>query len=542
MWINSGPTVSSICTPQTIEVEPSSSVVGVSKDPTLQVEARKKEYSIVSDGLYATVNAGEAPTWLTSIISTVISNSLETALSDIGSMSDSLTTAISAIDIAKNDYNEFISIQATENAAITSRVSELDATLSTGLVNTNARVTEIDQSYVSAAEAYAISANQTSASLNSTGGLLKGVINDISTANTLQNQTIAGNYNAATEQFDEIDVAYGVMAQDILDVEAKADETQATVEREMTAFAGVDSNGDAIANAQFKVQLKTDVNGNAVIGGFALTNDGNTVSAGFDVDTFRIGYADGNTGTYPFVVDGGTTYLADAMIKTASIDVAKIKQLTANDISSTTGFFSSLKAKFLNIDSGVVQEDFRSSNYNSNSGWRLASDGTLTANEIYARGNIEASSIKTDSANIVNTLNIAGNAVRVMDYISLSAVNIARSWTTIGTATSNVTLVTGTSTKILVTVVLNGRVKGADGNSRNCLFRVLKGGLVVIPTTAFCCSVSSLDFTYTSGTFQYLDTSPVSGNNSYVVQMYRESATDEARFSAGVTIDSAKGV
>jgi hypothetical protein len=346
MWINSGPTVSSICTAQTIEVEPSSSVVDVSKDNTLQVSARKKEYSIVSDALYATVNAEEAPTWLTSIIDTVLSNSLDTALSEIGSMSNSLTTAISAIDIAKNDYNEFISLQTTENSTITSRVSELDATLSTGLVNTNAKVTEIDQAYVSSAEAYAISGNQTSASLNSDGGLLKGVINDISTANTLQNQTIAGNYNAATGQFDEIDVAYGVMAQDILDVDAKIDETEASITREMTTFAGVDSNGDDIANAQFKVELKTNADGSALIGGFNLTNDNSTVAAGFDVDTFRIGRANTDTGGFPFVVDAGVTYLADAMVKNLAID----KIVTADGTSIVTTVDNVVKIKADHVD------------------------------------------------------------------------------------------------------------------------------------------------------------------------------------------------
>lgn len=58
--------------------------------------------------------------------------------------------------------------------------------------------------------------------------------------------------------------------------------------------------------------VKFNVNG--LIGGYGTYNDGTTVQAGYDVDTFWVGRY-GSTGIYPFVVDAGVTYINDAVIK-----------------------------------------------------------------------------------------------------------------------------------------------------------------------------------------------------------------------------------
>ena len=46
-------------------------------------------------------------------------------------------------------------------------------------------------------------------------------------------------------------------------------------------------------------------------------------------------------------------------------------------------------------------------------GWLLDRSGNFYGNNIYARGDIEATSIKAGAANIVNTINVAGNAITV---------------------------------------------------------------------------------------------------------------------------------
>ena len=79
---------------------------------------------------------------------------------------------------------------------------------------------------------------------------------------------------------------------------------------------------------------KVTVNG--LIGGFGIYNDGSTVEAGFDVDTFWIGRS-GIDKVLPFVIDGGVVYINKARIKNADIDTLKIGGRAATSIDSANG-------------------------------------------------------------------------------------------------------------------------------------------------------------------------------------------------------------
>lgn len=70
-------------------------------------------------------------------------------------------------------------------------------------------------------------------------------------------------------------------------------------------------------------------------------------------------------------------------------------------------------------------------NYVGGTGWLLDRSGNFYGNNIYARGDIEASSLKANTA-MVQTLNIAGNAVIVPTYVeypSAAAYNVYQSGT-----------------------------------------------------------------------------------------------------------------
>lgn len=62
---------------------------------------------------------------------------------------------------------------------------------------------------------------------------------------------------------------------------------------------------------------------NNLIGGFGLANNGTTVDAGFDVDTFWVGRTNANK-KKPFIISGGEVFIDAAVIKDASIAAAKI--------------------------------------------------------------------------------------------------------------------------------------------------------------------------------------------------------------------------
>ena len=76
---------------------------------------------------------------------------------------------------------------------------------------------------------------------------------------------------------------------------------------------------------------KVTVNG--LVGGFGIYNDGTTIEAGFDVDTFWVGKTGANK-KKPFIVSGGQVYINQAVIANATIDVAKIDHATIQNLSS----------------------------------------------------------------------------------------------------------------------------------------------------------------------------------------------------------------
>lgn len=77
-------------------------------------------------------------------------------------------------------------------------------------------------------------------------------------------------------------------------------------------------------------------------------------------------------------------------------------------------------------------------NYAGGTGWLLDRSGNFYGNNIYARGDIEASSLKANTA-MVNTLHINGNAVTVpVTYTSSATMALAyNTWTTVGSAYIN---------------------------------------------------------------------------------------------------------
>lgn len=168
-----------------------------------------------------------------------------------------------------------------------------------------------------------------------------------------------------------------------------------TIRAALSEEAQVRANADGTLFGQYTV--KVDLNGWVTGYGFASTVNNGTPHAEFVVLANRFAVvAPGGAPLAPFVVDGLVTHINAAVIKDGSITNAKIGNV---------------------IESG---------NYLAGiSGWRINKNGTAEFRDILARGNIEATSLKTDSANIVKTLHLDGEAVTVPR--SASASNLTQS-------------------------------------------------------------------------------------------------------------------
>jgi hypothetical protein len=177
--------------------ETGATVGGIVHVPTIEqesiVEVKKSEYSIVGDGLYASVNAEEAPAWLMSIIDTTVDSRILNSTQALSNANQSILNALDSIDVAKNSYQELINISATVDQIISSRLQSLDATLN----NNNAKIVELQSTMVTPTEAAAMSASLIQASLNN--GAIGARIGQV------QN-TFVNEFNAMAFSIDSLNV------------------------------------------------------------------------------------------------------------------------------------------------------------------------------------------------------------------------------------------------------------------------------------------------------------------------------------------------
>ena len=138
---------------------------------------------------------------------------------------------------------------------------------------------------------------------------------------------------------------------------------------------------DKVTNIGALYTAKVSVDG--LVGGFGIYNDGTEVEAGFDVDRFWIGRTNSNK-RKPFIIENGTTYIDEALIRNASIDNAKIGSLDAGKIN--TGVLSanviqtgSLDSKISNIDWAKISNAYIT---NAQIGYAAITTAKIGNNEI----------------------------------------------------------------------------------------------------------------------------------------------------------------
>jgi hypothetical protein len=216
-----------------------------------RVEVVKKEYSIVGDGLYASVNAEEAPLWLTSIIDQVTTGALAASNSNLTNATAAVTSYLTELEIARNNYQELINISATIDQVITSKLATLDATIKSA----NAKIVNLEAASVTPDQAVAIVANAIQASVN--GGAIAARIGTVQStvANHLVSQ--ASKVEVLTAEFETLD--------------ENVNSAVATLENTVSA------NADQ-AMAKFSYDATLKLNGTYYSSGFGLKTllDGST--------------------------------------------------------------------------------------------------------------------------------------------------------------------------------------------------------------------------------------------------------------------------
>lgn len=202
-------------------VEAPSDVPVTAGDPSHSVTSRKKEYSIVGDALYFSVEEGAVPPWLEDVFDNLVNNSLDNSFRSLDNIHDSLRSAIDSIELAKNDYTSAISIYDSVEGVVISKLEGMNATV--GAAQANIKTLET----VMATETSAMAArmDQLSAELGDAQGAVTN----------LQGVVVNGLADGIHSNSAELDNKYAelqsVIAFEISTVEASLGDINGEIER-----------------------------------------------------------------------------------------------------------------------------------------------------------------------------------------------------------------------------------------------------------------------------------------------------------------------
>ncbi|NPU91386.1 MAG: hypothetical protein HPY82_05675 [Gammaproteobacteria bacterium] len=326
-------------------------------------------------------------------------------------------------------------------------------------------------------------------------------LNALATIVTSQTTTINSHGATLTSQ-----------ATTINQLSASVDDNTAAISSEATVRAS--ETGALFA----KATLKLDVNG--YVTGWSMNNDGQAGEMIIVADKFSIApvptnptAADGSpffhlttsTTVNGVVLPSGTylktAFIGDATITNAKIGSVAVDKITGNIAQFIQGNFNILQSSNfsdttrtgwqLNVNgnhkiygtgsSEVVANSMQSSNYATGvSGFKLSYNGFFEAHNAFIRGNVEATSIKADAANIISTLHLQGNAVSVAGaaQMNFSGFTTSGVWVTVGTVTFDFSGASANQAVVCMLDVTKAVVNAAFGNSWSMTWWVHRAGLV----------------------------------------------------------------
>ena len=192
-----------VYTPADIEVLPcndkevslTNSIIDITPCENTEISVRKKEYTIISDGLYIPEDPDGAPPWVTDLIDDAINPWITDHIIDLVIAGESLNDALDALVTAHNAYTEMVHVDVRVDRAIATHLTTLNARLD----NNDASIINLNTTRVTPEEAVAISIKSISSSLNegspdSIGGRFTSLGYSIS--------TLAGNVTKFTDLFE----------------------------------------------------------------------------------------------------------------------------------------------------------------------------------------------------------------------------------------------------------------------------------------------------------------------------------------------------
>jgi hypothetical protein len=210
------------------------------------------------------------------------------------SRSDALATQMNLVAAAVGqNTSAIISEQTARSSSVGALTTQLNSVAATSAQNTAAIVTE-------------------QSARTSAVGSLTTQLNSVAATSTGNVASIAAEQSARA-------TADTALADSIVTTRSTLEGNTAAVQTALqTNINTVDGKVSSIG-----ALYTAKVNVNGLVGGFGVYNDGSSVEAGFDVDTFWVGRTNSDK-RKPFIISGGVTYIDSATIRDADIGTLKI--------------------------------------------------------------------------------------------------------------------------------------------------------------------------------------------------------------------------
>jgi hypothetical protein len=240
---------------------------------------------------------------------------------DAGTLAQSLKAEIDRITLNRQDLMAEIQNRLAGDDGLSVTLSEIqgnvDGALAAIQTEQGARV---DGDNAMAAQIDMVAAaNRDNAALIETERLAR-VTADDALGQRVDSVFAATNENAAaiqTETTARTD-ADSALAHQITTVQSEANDNLVSVQQTLQTNINTVDNKTVQLGALYTIKL----NVNGLIGGFGTYNDGTTVQAGFDVDSFWVGRTGANM-RKPFIIVGGETFIDQAVIN--SLTFSKLR-------------------------------------------------------------------------------------------------------------------------------------------------------------------------------------------------------------------------
>lgn len=308
-------------------------------DKTTTATAIKYYYWIEIVSVYGTVGDTIGPASATARPTIEQMLELLTGQIDSGVLATSLKTAISEIETNKLGLSQEILDRAANDDALGASYNTVEAFSN----ETRALLEQEVLARTSADEAF---------------------VSQVNTLYSTLGDAIASVQEEQTAQATDI----SSLSQALTTAQSKWGDDIASVQT--TLQTSIDTLNGTVTSIGALYTAKVDVNG--LIGGFAVYNDGTSVEAGFDVDTFWVGRTTNKV--KPFIISGEEVYINEAVIQ--SLVFSKLRA----DDGSVIVQDGKLQASAIAVDQ-IAVNNIQSDNYVAGvSGWRLLQDGTFEIN------------------------------------------------------------------------------------------------------------------------------------------------------------------